>query len=101
MYGVSALLALTRANDRLAYSVGKHLCLRSDELNALIHLSERPRLTPSDISRRLQLSPPTITALIDRLEAADLVRRTREGAVDRGERATKPKRTASRVTYQR
>lgn len=76
--GVRSLLSLTRANERLGRAISGSLGFGLQELNALIHISEAGRLTPTDIARCLDLPRPTVTALIDKLERTSLAVRCRD-----------------------
>jgi DNA-binding MarR family transcriptional regulator len=49
--------------------------LGNSELSALGSITVDGPSTPTEIARRLQLTTPSVTELIDRLERADLVRR--------------------------
>jgi DNA-binding MarR family transcriptional regulator len=50
------------------------LCLR------VVENSETPDVTSADLSRALQLSPATVTGIVDRLEAAELLKRVRDSS---------------------
>lgn len=76
------MLALTRANERLGRAISASFGFGLAELNALIHIAEVGRLTPTEIGRRLDLPRPTVTALLDRLERSGLALRSPD-SVDR------------------
>jgi MarR family 2-MHQ and catechol resistance regulon transcriptional repressor len=81
------LLALVAAEDRIRRALAEAIAptgVTLAQFNVLMELAATPegRLPLCDIGRRLIRSAPNITALIDRLEAARLVRR-REDPSDR------------------
>lgn len=76
---LKALLALSRANEKLGTKIAARLRLSRHDVRALIMASDLAPLTASDFAQGLGLPPPTITALIDRLESARLVTRSRDG----------------------
>lgn len=48
------------------------------QLACLIPVVDEGRLTATDIAKRVKLSPSTVVGIIDRLEAKELVQRTRD-----------------------
>ena len=77
---IPALKALRRilraselSNRQLAATTG----LTPSQLLVLQEIEERGPVTPTDISTALQFGQATITNIVDRLEAANLVRRQR------------------------
>jgi DNA-binding MarR family transcriptional regulator len=74
------LLALATAEDRIRRTLGEAIApadLTPSKFNVLMELAASPqgRLALCDIGRRLVRSAPNITALVDRLEDAGMVRR--------------------------
>jgi len=65
------VLAADRRRVAVAKSMGVHL----SELTALGHVRHARQLTPRDLAARLGITTPAVTALVDRLEQRDLVRR--------------------------
>lgn len=62
-------------NDRLDDAVARQHDIGAADLHALEHLEISGGMTPGQLGERLQLSSGTITALVDRLEAAGLLER--------------------------
>lgn len=70
------LRQVVAAADAYRQTVGKALGLGTSETTILIHLLHEGSRTPSALSRRVGVTPATITAQLDRLElAGHVVRR--------------------------
>jgi DNA-binding MarR family transcriptional regulator len=70
------LRQVVAAADAYRQTVGKALGLGTSETTILIHLLHEGPRTPSALSRRVGVTPATITAQLDRLElAGHVVRR--------------------------
>ncbi|MDT7609317.1 MAG: hypothetical protein QOI50_3337 [Pseudonocardiales bacterium] len=74
--------AVMIAADTYRRSMAVALGVGVTEASALGELRQDGPLTPSDLSRRLGLTSPSVTSMLDRLEAAQLVVRHRH-PVDR------------------
>lgn len=71
--------ALARKIEKLAIDSWKELGLSPSHGYLLMFVLEEPGVQPTAISNELQLTPSTISRLIEKLEAAKLVIRTTEG----------------------
>lgn len=60
--------------DRLSRSIG-HDGITSDHWRVLRHLADEAGHTMGEIAERLQMNPPTLTKLIDRMVGKSLVQR--------------------------
>jgi DNA-binding MarR family transcriptional regulator len=75
---VSALLRrLARLRDRRSRQLQHELGLTGPQLATLQLLERAGALTPGALAREVDLSPATVTGLLDKLEAKELVERTR------------------------
>ncbi|MCU1438750.1 MAG: hypothetical protein JWP66_1837 [Naasia sp.] len=72
-----AISGLIRSVEKYRRRVAHRFGVSVTELRALAQLSEHDELTPRQLADRLDLTTGSVTALLDRLEEADLVRRTR------------------------
>lgn len=72
-----AVRRITRAIDLRSKRLVKETGLTAPQLVVLTTLRREGQLPPSAIARAVSLSQPTITTILDRLEAAKLVRRER------------------------
>lgn len=72
-----ALRRIIRAVDLHSKKLVKETGLTAPQLVVLQTLLRTGPLKPSTLSRDISLSQPTVTAILDRLEKADLVRRVR------------------------
>jgi DNA-binding MarR family transcriptional regulator len=66
---------LVLAADRYRGVASQAMGVHTVELTALGHIWHAGQLTPRDLGARLRITRPAITALLDRLEQRDLVRR--------------------------
>lgn len=73
----SALRHLTLADDHLRRAVAARLSINVTELVASGHLAESEELTPTQLAQLLGLTTASVTVLVDHLEAAGFVFRTR------------------------
>ena len=71
--------ALARKVEKLALESWKPVDLSPSHAYLLMMVLEEPGLQPSCIANHLQLSPSTVTRLIEKLEEKNLVSRTTEG----------------------
>ncbi len=71
--------ALARKIEKLAIDSWKELDLSPSHGYLLMIVLEEPGVQPTAIANELQLTPSTITRLIEKLELAKLVIRTTEG----------------------
>jgi len=69
-----------RATQLGAKQFAREAGLSLSQLLVLQFIESRQECTPSDIARQMNLSQPTITALLDRLEESELVQRRRDAA---------------------
>jgi len=76
----SALRHLTLADDHLRTALAAHLSINVTELIALGHLAESEELTPTQLAQLLGITTASVTVLVDHLEAAGFVYRTRSTA---------------------
>jgi DNA-binding MarR family transcriptional regulator len=72
---MTAVRAIILAGERLRQNLSADRGVGLSELVALGHLYHDGELTPRELSDRLGLSSGTMTALVDRLEAAGLASR--------------------------
>lgn len=72
-----ALRRIIRAVDLHSKKLVKETGLTAPQLVVLQTLLRTGPLKPSTLSREISLSQPTVTAILDRLEKADLIRRAR------------------------
>jgi DNA-binding MarR family transcriptional regulator len=72
-----ALRRIIRAVDLHSKKLVKETGLTAPQLVVLQTLLRTGALKPSTLSRDISLSQPTVTAILDRLEKAGLIRRTR------------------------
>ncbi len=56
--------------------LGRELAVNPTDLAAMEHLIQSGPLAPSELARRLNITPPAVTASVDRLEAVGHVVRT-------------------------
>jgi len=71
--------ALARKIEKLAQDSWKEVGLSPSHAYLLMLAIEQPGLQPTDLVNQLQLTPSTITRLIEKLEEKKLVVRTTEG----------------------
>ena len=71
--------ALARKIEKLASESWKPIGLSPSHAYLLMMVLEEPGVQPSAIVHELQLTPSTITRLVEKLEAKKLVVRTTEG----------------------
>ena len=71
--------ALARMTSRIADEEFKTTGLSSSHAFVLMSVNKHPGIQPCDLSAQLLLEPSTITRLIEKLEAQDLVARIKEG----------------------
>lgn len=74
----AALLALRRyvaAVTRFRHAVADRFGVGVTEVVAMVHLAEPEDVNPRELAARLDITPSSVTALLDRLEAAGLARR--------------------------
>lgn len=76
----SALRHLTLADDHLRTALAAHLSINVTELIAVGHLAEAEELTPTQLAQLLGITTASVTVLVDHLEAAGFVYRTRSTA---------------------
>lgn len=72
-----ALRRIIRAVDLRSKRLVKETGLTAPQLVVLRALNQHGSLKPSTLAREVSLSQPTITAILDRLERAELVQRVR------------------------
>ncbi|WP_158437828.1 MarR family winged helix-turn-helix transcriptional regulator [Naasia lichenicola] len=58
--------------------LGRELSVNPTDLAAMEHLIQSGPLAPSELARRLHITPPAVTASVDRLEAVGHVLRTHD-----------------------
>ncbi len=73
--------ALARKVEKLAIESWKPVDLSPSHAYLLMMVLEQPGLQPGCLANHLQLSPSTITRLIEKLEEKSLVIRTYEGKI--------------------
>lgn len=73
---IRAFADLRLGNERMISALAERLGITSAEYRALVFISRSPAATPSRIAEFLSLTPGAMTSLIDRTEAAGLIRRT-------------------------
>ncbi len=73
--------ALARKVERLAVESWKSVHLSPSHAYLLMMVIEEPGMQPGTLANQLQLSPSTITRLIEKLEEKKLVVRTTEGKI--------------------
>lgn len=72
---VSALRSLTLAGERFRHAVAEHFGADVSATMAMSHLSSFGPLSPRELATKMGLTPSTVTALLDRLEAAGMTSR--------------------------
>ena len=72
-----ALRRVIRAVDLRSKQLSKHVGLTGPQLLVMQNIQERPGIMVRDIADSINLSPATITNILDRLEARDLATRIR------------------------
>ena len=77
-----AIRRILRSTQMYGRELAKAAGLTPVQIRVLQIVAEAGRATPKEISRTMRVSPPTMTALIDRLVAKGMVER-RPSAVDR------------------
>src|SRR5467141_757800 len=73
------LLLLNRQLRRETHALG----VSGGQVTLLVTIRDRPGIGVGELAARERVSPPSMSAAIDRLEAAGLVTRSREQATDR------------------
>lgn len=73
--------ALARKIEKLAIESWKRVNLSPSHGYLLMLLLEEPGMQPGNIAAQMQLTPSTITRLIEKLEAKKLVVRTADGKI--------------------
>lgn len=73
--------SLARKVEKLAIESWKPVSLSPSHAYLLMMVIEQPGLQPSCLANHLQLSPSTVTRLIEKLEEKKLVERKTEGKV--------------------
>jgi DNA-binding MarR family transcriptional regulator len=73
--------ALARKVEKLAIESWKRVDLSPSHGYLLMLILEEPGMQPGNIASQMQLTPSTITRLIEKLEAKKLVVRTTEGKI--------------------
>jgi DNA-binding MarR family transcriptional regulator len=69
---------ITRAIDLYSRKLAKQFKLTGPQLVCMRHLRREGSLTPSELARSIALSQATVTGIVDRLHAQDLVSRQRD-----------------------
>ncbi|HEY8589855.1 MAG TPA: MarR family transcriptional regulator [Naasia sp.] len=72
-----AVLQIVRSVEKYRRKLAAHLGVSVTELRAVGLIAESDTVTPRQLADRLDLTTGSVTALLDRLEEGDLVRRTR------------------------
>ena len=72
-----ALRRVIRAVDLRSKQLSKHVGLTGPQLLVMQNIQERPGIMVREIADSINLSPATITNILDRLEARDLATRIR------------------------
>lgn len=75
---IGALLGLSGAAERFGCAIALSLGLREHDMRAMVVMSDRASRTPSQFAREMHLPPPTVTAMLDRLESAGMLCRSRD-----------------------
>lgn len=75
-----ALRRITRASDLYSRQLASRFGLTGPQLVSLRALERKGPCTPGTLAKEVDLSQATMTGIVDRLEAAGLVRRTRDQA---------------------
>jgi DNA-binding MarR family transcriptional regulator len=70
-----ALRRLMLAGEQFRHAVAAHFGVGLSETVAMSHLSVAGSLSPREVADKVGLTPSTVTALLDRLEAAGLATR--------------------------
>jgi MarR family transcriptional regulator, organic hydroperoxide resistance regulator len=72
------LVRLAKAHRSNAAALLADLCLYVGQELLLMHLWQEDGLAQSDLAERLQIEPPTLTKMLQRLEGCGLVARRRD-----------------------
>lgn len=70
-----ALHEIVQMSRAFETHLGTELAVNPTDLAAMEHLMTSGPMGPSELARRLRLSPPAVTAVVDRLEAVGHARR--------------------------
>lgn len=70
-----SLQEFVRVSREFENHVGQQLTVNATDLAAMEHLMSDGPLGPSELARRLGITPPAVTAVVDRLEALGHVTR--------------------------
>ena len=72
-----ALRRVIRAVDLRSKQLSKHVGLTGTQLLVMQNIEERPGIMVREIAENINLSPATVTNILDRLESRDLATRIR------------------------
>ncbi|BCO19373.1 MarR family transcriptional regulator [Alteromonas sp. McT4-15] len=72
-----ALRRVIRAVDLRSKQLSKHVGLTGPQLLVMQNIEERPGIMVREIAENINLSPATVTNILDRLESRDLATRIR------------------------
>lgn len=89
--------AMARKIEKLAAQSLNKVDLSPSHAYLLMLVIEKPGIQPSDLVGQLQLTPSTVTRLIEKLEAKKLVIRTTQGKMTNVYPATKAKTLLPRL----
>jgi DNA-binding MarR family transcriptional regulator len=90
--------ALARKIEKLAIESWKPAELSPSHAYLLLMVLEEPGQQPGNISRHLQLTPSTVTRLIEKLEEKKLIIRTTEGKITNVYPTAKAKQLVPKLT---
>lgn len=74
---LTSLRKITRAIDLYSHQLSRQCNLTAPQIGCLRYLKGLDESTPGQIARAMHLSQPTITGILDRLEARQLIIRAR------------------------
>lgn len=74
---LQSLRRIIRSVDLHSQVLKKNIGLTGPQLLVLTEIKREPGLSSGEVARRVNLSHPTVTSILDRLEARNLITRTR------------------------
>lgn len=75
---IRSIRRITRAIDIYSKRLNAECALTGPQLAVLAQLDDAGPATPSDLAAAVSLSPPTVSGILDRLEARELLMRERQ-----------------------
>ena len=89
--------ALSKKLSKMADEVFQPLGMAPSHAYLLMIVNDEPGIQPSEISRQLELTPSTVTRLIDKMEHKGFLERTSEGRATKVEPTEKTEKLHSKL----